>query len=42
MGLPVYAKQEERKFQSGWDIHTQSKPLPLCARPEVLIRVTKS
>ncbi len=42
IGLPVYAKQEERKFQRGWDIHTQSNPLPLCARPEVLIRVTKS
>jgi hypothetical protein len=42
IGLPLYAKQEERKFQRGWDIHTQSNPLPLCARPEVLIRVTKS
>lgn len=39
-GLPVYAKQELRDFARGWDLHTQSNPLPLCTRPEVLVRGT--
>lgn len=39
-GLPVYAKQEARKFGRGWDLHTQSNPLPICLRPEVLVKVT--
>jgi hypothetical protein len=41
-GLAVYAKQEPRKFGRGWDLHTQSNPLPLCLRPELLVKCTKS
>jgi hypothetical protein len=42
IGLPVYAKQEPRKMGRGWDIHTQSNPLPICHRPEVLVKFTMS
>lgn len=42
VGLPYYAKQEARKFNRGIDIHTQSNPLPLCHRPAVLVKGTKS
>jgi len=42
IGLPLYAKQEPRKFDRGTDLHTQSNPLPICLRPEVLVRATKS
>ena len=40
LGLPIYAKQEPRKFDRGTDLHTQSNPLPLCLRPSVLVKVT--
>src|SRR3990170_4837193 len=36
LGLPLYAKQEPRKFGRGTDLHTQQNPLPICLRPEVL------
>ena len=39
-GLALYAKQELRDFARGWDLHTQSNPLPLCTRPEILVRGT--
>ena len=42
LGLPIYAKQEPRKFGRGTDLHTQSNPLPICLRPEVLVKATKS
>lgn len=42
IGQPVYAKMEERKFGRGWDIHTQSNPLPICYRPAVLVKVRSS
>lgn len=42
LGLEVYAKLDERKFGRGWDLHTQSNPLPLCRRPEVLVKVFSS
>jgi hypothetical protein len=38
-GLPLYAKQEPRKFDRGTDLHTQSNPLPMCHRPGVLVRL---
>jgi hypothetical protein len=38
-GLPLYAKQEPRKFDRGTDLHTQSNPLPICHRPGVLVRL---
>ncbi len=41
LGLPIYAKQERRKFDRGWDIHTQSNPLPLVLRPELVVKITK-
>lgn len=40
LGLPLYAKQEPRKFERGTDLHTQSNPLPMCHRPGVLVRLT--
>lgn len=39
-GLPLYAKQEPRKFDRGTDLHTQSNPLPMCHRPGVLVKLT--
>jgi hypothetical protein len=42
LGLPLYAKQEPRKFGRGTDLHTQSNPLPICMRPEVLVKGTKA
>lgn len=41
-GVPIIAKQEPKAFDKGVDIHTQSNPLMLCTRPEVLIRGTTS
>ena len=42
LGLPLYAKQEPRKFGRGTDLHTQANPLPICLRPEVLVKGTKA
>ena len=42
LGLPLYAKQEPRKFGRGTDLHTQSNPLPICLRPEVLVKAIKA
>lgn len=42
VGLELYAKQEPRKFGRGIDLHTQSNPLPICYRPGVLVKLTKS
>jgi hypothetical protein len=42
LGLPLYAKQEPRKFGRGTDLHTQQNPLPICLRPEVLVKGTKA
>jgi hypothetical protein len=39
-GLPYYAKQQERDFQQGWDLYSESNPLPMCMRPAVLVKVT--
>jgi len=38
-GRPYYAKTEAMEFNRGVKIHTQSNPLPLCMRPEVLVEV---
>ena len=40
LGLPLYAKQEARKFDRGIEIHTQSNPLPMCLRPALLVTLT--
>ena len=42
LGQEVYARQEPRKMGRGTDIHTQSNPLAICRRPEVLVKLTKS
>jgi hypothetical protein len=42
LGLPFYAKSEPEKFDRGVRIHTQSNPLPICHRPNVLIKGTMS
>ncbi|MBW2644606.1 MAG: major capsid protein [Deltaproteobacteria bacterium] len=42
MGLLYYAKVAERKHRRGYDLHTQSNPLPLCQRPGVLVKVHSS
>lgn len=41
-GLPYYAKVEEKRFGRGYDLHTQSNPLPLCQRPALVVKLTKS
>lgn len=38
VGKPIYAKQEPMKFDVGIEMHTQSNPLIICVRPQVLIR----
>ena len=40
IGMPLYAKQEARKFNRGVDLHAQSNPLPICYRPAILIKLT--
>jgi len=40
IGLPIYAKSEERQYGRGVNMHTQSNPLPLCLRPELLVKLT--
>lgn len=42
MGQLYYAKVIPSKFDRGWDIHTQSNPLPLCHRPAVLVKIHTS
>ncbi len=41
-GLPYYAKQELTRFDKGVDIETQSNPLPLVKRPDLLVKATLS
>ena len=41
-GQRLYSKIEARKFGRGWDLHTQSNPLPMCHRPAVLVRLHSS
>ena len=38
-GLEYYAKISERKHGRGYDLHTQSNPLPLCHRPACLVKL---
>lgn len=38
IGQLYYAKTVPGKYDRGWDIHTQSNPLPMCMRPGVLVR----
>jgi hypothetical protein len=41
IGIPLYAKQEARKFNQGIDLHMQSNPLPMCFRPGVLVKLVQ-
>ena len=40
IGLPYYAKQEPRRFNAGIDLWAESNALPICKRPEVLVKLT--
>ncbi len=40
IGLPMYAKQEITSMGRGVKLHTQANPLPLCTRPNALIKGT--
>lgn len=40
IGEHIYVRQEARKFNRGIDLHSQSNPLPYCATPGVLVKVT--
>lgn len=42
IGQLYYAKIEPRDFNRGYDAHTQSNPLPICTRPALLVKLTKS
>ncbi len=42
VGLPYYAKFDERKHGRGYDLHTQSNKLALCTRPALLVKVRSS
>lgn len=37
LGRIYYAKTLPAKFGRGYDIHTQSNPLPMCSRPQLLV-----
>jgi len=41
-GIPLYVKQALEKMGRWVDLHIESNPLPLCMRPGVLVKVTKS
>lgn len=40
IGLPFYARMEERRLGRGYDIEVQANPLTLCIYPEALIELT--
>jgi hypothetical protein len=40
LGLPLYAKAEERAMGKGFDIEAQSNPLNLCTRPSAVVKLT--
>lgn len=42
MGQLFYAKIAPRDFNRGYDALTQSNPLPMCMRPGILVKLTKS
>ncbi len=41
-GLPFYARSEVRKLGKGMDVYTEANHLPICGRPEVLVRAHTS
>lgn len=42
IGLPYYAKQKLQDYDKGVDVQTQSNPLPICKRPDLLVKATLS
>lgn len=42
IGQRMYAMQEPMEFGKGRKVWTESNPLPICLRPELLIRLTKT
>jgi hypothetical protein len=42
LGQLYYAKTAVSKFERGYEIHTQSNPLPMCLRPAVLVKILSS
>lgn len=42
LGKRLYSKIEARQFGRGWDLHTQSNPLPVCLRPAAVVNVVAS
>lgn len=40
IGLPFYARMDERRLGRGFDIEVQSNPLTLCIYPEALVELT--
>lgn len=40
MGLPYYARQEAKPLGQGMDLWAEANVLPICKRPEVLVKVT--
>jgi hypothetical protein len=41
-GQRVYVATADRPFGKGRDIHTESNLLPICKRPAVIVKLTKS
>lgn len=42
IGLPHYAKAEERSMGKGWDLEAQANPLAICTYPEALVELKMS
>lgn len=41
IGVPFYAKQAVDEMGRGVKIHTESNPLPICLKPNVIVKMTK-
>jgi len=41
LGIPMYAKAQERGLGKGYDIEAQTNPLNLCTRPGAIVKLTK-
>jgi hypothetical protein len=41
-GQPYYPRIQPRDFNRGYDALSQSNPLPMCMRPAILVKLTKS
>lgn len=40
LGVPFYAKAEERRMNKGWELESQSNPLIICTFPEALVELS--